>query len=79
MCVCVRLCSVAQLCPTLCDLLDCPLSMRLSRKEHWSGLPLPSPEDCRDPGIEPTSLVSLALAGGFLTTSATWKALIYSY
>ena len=47
--------------------------MRLSRKEHWSGLPLPSPEDCRDPGIEPTSLVSLALAGGFLTIATAEK------
>ena len=26
------------------------------------------------PGIEPTSLVSPALAGGFFTTSATWEA-----
>ena len=27
------------------------------------------------PGIEPESLVSPALAGGFFTTSATWEAL----
>jgi len=27
-----------------------------------------------DPGIEPPSLVSPALAGGFFTTSATWEA-----
>ena len=27
-----------------------------------------------DPGIEPASLASPALAGGFLTTSATWEA-----
>ena len=27
------------------------------------------------PGIEPASLTSLALAGGFFTTSATWEAL----
>ena len=72
-CVCVCLCSVTQLCPTLCDLLACPLSMGLSGKEHWSGLPLASPEDCRDPGIELTSLVSLALAGGFLTIVPTEK------
>ena len=30
-------------------------------------------EDLPDPGIEPLSLKSPALAGGFLTTSATWK------
>ena len=32
-----------------------PLSMRFSRKEHWSGLPFPSPGDLPDPGIEPRS------------------------
>ena len=30
---------------------------------------------CPDPGIEPVSLISLALADGFFTTSATWEAL----
>ena len=34
---------VAQLCPTLCDPMDCnpsaPLSMEFSRQEYWSGLP----------------------------------------
>ena len=30
-------------------------SMRFSRKEYWSGLPFPSPEDLPDPGIEPGS------------------------
>ena len=29
-----------------------PLSIGFSRQEHWSGLPFPSPEDLRDPGIE---------------------------
>ena len=29
--------------------------MRFSRKEYWSGLPFPSPEDLPDPGIEPRS------------------------
>ena len=32
-----------------------PLSMGFSRKEHWSGLPLPSPGDLPNPGIEPRS------------------------
>ena len=34
-----------------------------------------SPERLPDPGIEPVSLMSPSLAGTFLTTSATWKAL----
>ena len=29
---------VAQLCPTLCNPMDPPLSMELSRQEYWSGL-----------------------------------------
>ena len=33
----------------------------------------PPPGDLPDPGIEPKSLASLALAGGFFTTSATWE------
>ena len=48
-----------------------PLSVELSRQEYWSGLPCPPPGDLPDPGIEPTSLSSPALAGGFFTTSAT--------
>ena len=32
-----------------------PLSMEFSRQEYWSGLPFPSPEDHRDPGIKPRS------------------------
>ena len=32
------------------------------------------PGDLPDPGIKPVSLKSPALAGGFLTTSATWEA-----
>ena len=37
-----------QLCPTLCDPIDCSLpgfSMGFSRQEHWSGLPFPSPKE----------------------------------
>ena len=33
-----------------------PWSMGFSRHEYWIGLPLPSPEDLPDPGIEPRSL-----------------------
>ena len=38
------------------------------------GLPCPPPGDLPDPGTEPTSLMSPALAGGFFTTSATGEA-----
>ena len=36
--------------------LQAPLSMGFSREEYWSGLPVPSPGDFPDPGIEPGSL-----------------------
>ena len=45
-----------------------PLSMEFSRQEYWSGLSFPSPRDLPDPGIEPASLASPVLAGGFITT-----------
>ena len=32
-----------------------PPSMGFSRQVYWSGLPLPSPGDLPDPGIEPWS------------------------
>ena len=54
--------------------LQAPLSMGFSRQEHWSGLPCPPPEDLPDAGIEPVVLMSPALAGEFLTNSATWEA-----
>ena len=38
-----------------------PLSMGLSRQEHWSELPYPPPRDLPDPGIELISPVSPAL------------------
>ena len=50
---------VTQFCPTVWDPTtvahQAPLSIGLSRKECWSGLPFPSPEDLPDPGIEPRS------------------------
>ena len=52
-----------------------PLSVRFSWQEYWSGLPCPPPGDVPDPGMEPTSLMSPELAGGFFTTSATWERL----
>ena len=52
-----------------------PLSTGFSRQEYWSALPCPPLGDLPDPGIEPVSLTSPALAGGFFTISATWEAL----
>ena len=48
-----------------------PLSMRFSRQEYRSGLPLPSSGDLPHPGIESVSLLSPASAGVFFITSAT--------
>ena len=55
--------------------LQAPLAMELSKQEYWSGLPFPSPRTSSNPGIEPTSLASPALAGGFFTTVPTGKSL----
>ena len=48
--------------------------MEFSRQEYWSELPWPSSGDLPNPGIEPVSLKSPALADGFFTSSATWEA-----
>ena len=49
------------------------LSMWFSRKEYWSGLPWPSPEDHPNPGIEPMSLMSPSLTCRFFAFSTTWE------
>ena len=76
-CVCVHAKSV-QSCLTLCDPVDWspPGSSvhGILQARMWSGLACPSPGDLPDPGIEPEVLRSPVLAGGFFTTSATWKA-----
>ena len=65
-------------CLTLCNpwtvACQTPLSMGFSRQEYWSGLPLAPQGGLPDPGIEPASLMSPALAGRFFTTSTTWEA-----
>ena len=76
----VCLCSVASVVsdsfrPLQTAAHQAPLSMGFPRQEYWSGLPFPPPEDLPNPGIEPMSLASLAAAGRFFTTSATWGAL----
>ena len=49
----------------------CTIARVFSRQESWSGLLCPPPRDFPDPGTEPQSLLSTALAGGFFTRSAT--------
>ena len=61
-----------QSCPTLWDPMDC-LSMGFTRQEYWSGLPCRLPWDLLNPGTEPKSLMSPALASRFFTTSPTWE------
>ena len=50
-----------------------PLSMGFLRQEYCSWLPFPSSGYFPDPEIEPTSLMSPALAGGLFTTDPNGK------
>ena len=43
-------------------------SLGFPRQDYWSGLPFPSPGDLPDPGIQPASPASCALADRFFTT-----------
>ena len=67
-----------QLCPTLCDPMNCNppgssvhgiLQVRIL---EWVAAPFS--RGLPTLGIEPTSLMSPALAGGFFTTSTMWEA-----
>ena len=72
------MCMHTQSSPTLCDpwpvAHQASLPVEFSRQEYWSRLPFPSSEDLPDPGMEPASLVSSALAGEFFTSWATREA-----
>ena len=61
------------------DYIACqaPLSMEFSKQEYWGGLPFPTPGDLPDPGIEPMSSVSPALAGRVFITAPPWKPYVY--
>ena len=78
MCVCMLShFSCVQLSVTLWIIaLQALLSMGFAKQEDWSGLPCPSPGDLPNPGIEPSSLVSPALADQFFTTITTWKEML---
>ena len=47
--------------------------MGFSRQEYGSRFPFPPPGDLPNPEIEPASLMSPALAGGFFTTKPPGK------
>ena len=70
-------------CPTLCDPMDCSLPGSfvhgVLQARIWSGLPCPPPGNIPNQGIEPVSLMSPALAGGFFTTSTTWETQCIQY
>ena len=74
----MNVCEHSQLCPTPCNPTDCSppgssvqgiLQARILEEES----PFPPPGDLPNPGLEPKSLASPALAGGFFTTSASGK------
>ena len=53
-----------------------PLSMGFPGQEYWNGLPFLIPGDLPNPGIEPMSPASPALAAGFLTTAPPGKPIL---
>ena len=73
-CACVCVLSCVQLFVTPMHSTNQEFSMEFSRQEYWSGLPFPTPGDLPDPGMEPESPASPALAGSFFTASTTWEA-----
>ena len=71
-CVCAQLLTCVLLFVTTWTVTcQAPLTMEFSRQKYWRGVPCPPPEDLSNPGIEPLSLASPALTGGFLTTYTT--------
>ena len=70
-----RACVCAQSCPLLASVWavtrQAPVSLRFSRRERQSRLLFPPPGNLPDPGVQPASLVSPALAGRFFTSRVT--------
>ena len=62
---------------TLREPMDCsppaPLSVEFSRQEYWNGAPFSTSADLPNPGIEPATPASPALAGRFFSTEPTGK------
>ena len=73
----MRVCQAARLCPTLRDPKDCSppgssvCGILQAGMLEW--VATPSSRGLPNPGIEPGSLMSPALAGRSFTTSATWE------
>ena len=64
-----------QSCLTLCNTMDWSpsgSSLHGILQARILELPFPLPGDLPEPGMEPMSLTSCALAGWFFTSSATW-------
>ena len=81
-CVCVCVCVHAQslshvrLFAILCTIVHHTLlSTEFLRQEYWSRLPVPTPGDLLNLGMQPASLESPAFAGGFFTTEISGKPL----
>ena len=73
---------IAQSCLTLCNPLDFSLPgfsvHGIFQARILGPVAFPTPGNLLDPGIQPASLMSPTLAGGFFTTSATWEAQVGS-
>ena len=75
--LCLCECSATQLCLTLCNFMDCSLPCSSihgnlqTRILEW--VAISSSRGSSDPGIEPTSLVSLALVGKLFITEPPGK------
>ena len=69
---CVYVCSVTQLCLILCKPMGCKLPGSsvhcILQARILEGVAISYSRGSSDPGTEPPSLESLALAGGFFTT-----------
>ena len=77
MCVCVL--SHVQLFATPWTVAhQAPLSIEFSRQEYWSRLPFSPQGDLTNPGIQPVSLASPALAGRFFTTAPPGKPVTFT-
>ena len=70
----VRLCTTPEMAAH-----QAPPSLGFSRQEYWNVLPCLPLGDLPNPGIEPVSLMSQTLAGGFFISSATWEAQVLAW
>ena len=73
MCVCVSLSHVQLFATPWMIACQAPLSMEFSWQKFWTGFPFPPLGDLPNPGTEPMSPVSPALAGKFFTFAPSGK------